>query len=165
MFSVEHNKKYKYIKSDFERLVVMCVQNAYPWSVWAISSKKHNIWMITTCKGPHTCLLVQVDNDGRIMDLMFIAITLETYIREDISRIIATLRNLLHAKHKHWESHYKVWDAKHKAVVAIYEDFDESYVELPRFLAALKDANPTTVTQLKYDSRGVSRTCTFNCAF
>ncbi|KAL0004987.1 hypothetical protein SO802_012548 [Lithocarpus litseifolius] len=52
-----------------------------------------------------------------------------------------------------------------KVVVAIYGDFDESYTELPQFLVALKDANPTTVTQLKCDSRGVSGTCTFNCAF
>ncbi|XP_030942302.1 uncharacterized protein LOC115967357 [Quercus lobata] len=99
------------------------------------------------------------------MDSKFIAITLESYIREDISRTIATLRSLLHAKHDHWASHYKVWDAKHKAVAAIYGDFGESYAELPRFLAVLKDADPTTVTQLKCDHRGVPGTCTFNCAF
>ena len=81
-----------------------------------------------------------------MMDSKFIAITLETYIREDISRTIATLYSLLHAKHKHWASHYKVWDAKQKTVTAIYGDFDESYEELPWFLAALKDVDPTTMT-------------------
>ena len=50
-------------------------------------------------------------------------------------------------------------------VVAIYGDFDESYVELPQFLATLKDADPTTVTQLKCNNRRVLGTCTFNCAF
>ena len=102
--------------------------------------------MITTCKGPHTCSSLQVDHDGRMMDSKFIAITLESYVREDISRTVATLRSVLHAKHGHWASHYKVWDAKQKAVAAIYGDFDESYVELPQFLAVLKDADPTTVT-------------------
>ena len=121
--------------------------------------------MITTCKGPHTCSSLQVDHDGRMMDSKFIAITLESYVLEDISRTIATLHSLLHVKHDHWASHYKVWDAKQKAVVAIDEDFDELYAELPWFLVALKDADPTTVTQLKCDYHGVLGTCTFNCAF
>ena len=106
-----------------------------------------------------------MDHDVRMMDSKFIAITLESYVREDISRTVSTLRSLLHAKHGHWASHYKVWDAKQKAVAAIYGDFEESYAELPRFLAALKDADSTTVTQLKCDHRGVPGTCTFNCAF
>ena len=54
IFFVEHNKKYKSIKSNFDRLVMSCVCDAYLWSVWAICSKKHNLWKITTCKGPHT---------------------------------------------------------------------------------------------------------------
>ena len=59
---------------------------------------------------------------------------------------------------------YKVWEAKQKAIARIYGDFDESYAELPRFLAALSDANPDTVTTLKCDP-GVPRTCIFNSAF
>ena len=165
MLSMKHNRKYKYIKLGFERLVVTCVHDACLWPVWAISSKKHNMWMITTCNGPHTCLLLQVDYDRRMVDSKFITITLETYIQEDISRTIATLRSLLHAKHKHWASHYKIWDAKQKAVATIYGDFDESYAELRQFLMVLKDADPTTVTQLKCGSHGVPRTCTFNCGF
>ena len=137
MFSVGLNKKFKYMKSDPSRLVVMCVHDACPWSVRAISSKRHKMWMITTCKGPHTCLPLQVGQDGRMMDSKFIAITLESYVWEDSSRTIATLRSLLHANHGHWASHYKVWDAKHKVVTAIYGDFDESYIELPLFLATL----------------------------
>ena len=59
---------------------------------------------------------------------------------------------------------YKVWEAKQKAIARIYEDFDELYVELPRFLAALSDADPDTVTTLKCNP-GVPGTCTFNSAF
>ena len=49
--------------------------------------------------------------------------------------------------------------------MAIYGDLDESYTELPWLLVALKDADPTTVVQLKCDSRGVPGTYAFNCAF
>ena len=59
---------------------------------------------------------------------------------------------------------YKVWKDKQKAIMHIYGDFDESYMELPRFLAVLSDADSDTVTTLKCDL-GVSRTCIFNFAF
>ena len=112
MFSVRLNKKFKYMKSDPGRLVVTCVHDACLWSVRAIYSKRPKLWMSTTCKGPHTCSSLQVDHDGRMMGSKFIAITLGSYVWEDISRIVATLRSLLHVKHSHWASHYKVWDAK-----------------------------------------------------
>ena len=46
---------------------------------------------------------------------------------------------------------YKVWDAKQKAIAAIYGDFKESYAELPRFLEGLKDASPGTKYKLLMD--------------
>ena len=55
MFSVGLNKKFKNMKSNPERLVVTCVHNACPWSVRAIYSNRHKLWMITPWKGPHTC--------------------------------------------------------------------------------------------------------------
>ena len=55
-------------------------------------------------------------------------------------------------------------EAKHKAIARIYGDFDELYVELPWFLAALDDVDPDTVTLLKCDPR-VQGTCIFNSTF
>ena len=54
MFSVGLNKKFRYMKLDPERLVVTYVHDACLWLVRAIYSKRHELWMITTCKGPHT---------------------------------------------------------------------------------------------------------------
>ena len=56
-------------------------------------------------------------------------------------------------KHGHDVTMYKVWETKQKAVARIYGDFDESYAELPRFLAALSDADLNTVTTLKCNPR------------
>jgi len=72
-------------------------------------------------------------------------------------KIQKDLRSMLHAKHGHEVAMYKVWEAKQKAIAHIYGDFDELYVELPRFLAALDDADPDIVTLLKCDplSRGL----------
>ena len=99
-----------------------------------------------------------------MMDSKFISIALKKYVREDLTRSIKDLRSMLHAKHGHDVTMYKVWEAKQKAVTRIYGDFDESYAELPWFLAALSDANSDTVTTLKCNPR-VPGTCIFNSAF
>ena len=84
------------------------------------------MWLISKCTGPHSCTPLQVATNGRMMDLRFISITLEQYIREDIGRSIKDLRSMLQMKHEHEVTMYKVWEAKQKAVVHIYGDFNES---------------------------------------
>ena len=163
-YSVENNKQYKVIKSDTNRLVVRCIHDACLWSIWAICNKKHRMWLISKSKGPHSYTSLQVATDGQMMDLRFISITLEQYIREDIGRSIKDLHSMLHAKQRHEVTMYKVWEAKQKAVERIYRDFDELNMELPGFLMALDDANPDIVTLLECDPR-VLGTCIFNSAF
>nr|POE95152.1 hypothetical protein CFP56_25270 [Quercus suber] len=107
LYSVEHNKQYKVIKSDTNRLVVRCTHDACPWSIRAIFSKKHRLWLISKCTGPHSCTSLQVVTDGRMMDSKFISIALEQYVREDITRSIKDLRSMLHAKHGHDVTMYK----------------------------------------------------------
>ena len=98
------------------------------------------------------------------MDSKFISIALEKYVWEDLTRSVKDLHSILHAKHGHDVTMYKVWEAKQKAVARIYGDFDELYTEFPRFLVALSDADPDTITTLKCDPR-VPGTCIFNSAF
>ena len=98
------------------------------------------------------------------MDSKFISIALEKYVWEDLTRSVKDLHSILHAKHGHDVTMYKVWEAKQKAIAHIYGDFDELYVELPRFLAAFSDVDPDTITTLKCDLR-VPGTCIFNSAF
>ena len=139
LYSVEHNKQYKVIKSNTNRLVVRCIHEACLWSIRATCSKKHRMWVISKCNGPHSCTSLQVATDGWMMDSKFISIALEKYVREDLTRSIKDLRSILHAKHEHDVTMYKVWEAKQKAVKRIYGDFDESYAKMPQFLAALSD--------------------------
>ena len=83
---MEHNKQYKVIKSDTNRLVVRCTHEACLWSIQASCSKKHGIWQISKCKGPYSYSHLQVATNGRMMDSKFISIALEKYVREDLTR-------------------------------------------------------------------------------
>ena len=165
LYSMENNnKQYKYIKSDSNRLVVRSIHDACAWSMRVIYSKKHEMWLITRCKGPHNCTSLKVVTNGKMMDSRFISIALKQYVWKDITRSIKDLYSMLHVKHGHKVTMYKVWEAKQKAIARIYENFDESYMKLPQFLAALNDANPNTVTLLNCDPR-VPGTCIFNFVF
>ncbi|KAK9983158.1 hypothetical protein SO802_032683 [Lithocarpus litseifolius] len=139
LYSVGHNKQYKVIKSDTNRLVVRCIRDACPWSIRAIFSKKHELWQINKCKCPHCCTSLQVVTNGQMMDSRFISIALKQYVREDITQSIKDLRSMLYAKCEHDVTMYK-------------------------FLAALDNADPDTVTLLKCDPH-VSGTCIINSAF
>ena len=61
--------------------------------------------------------------------------------------------------------HIQGMDAKQKAVASIYGDFKESYAELPRFLAGLKDASLGTEYKLIVDDNYEQGTCTFKSVF
>ncbi|XP_075674945.1 uncharacterized protein LOC142644155 [Castanea sativa] len=58
-----------------------------------------------------------------------------------------------------------VWDAKQKAVAAIYGDFKESYVELLHFLAGLNNASLGTKYKLLVNDNYERGTCTFKSVF
>ena len=60
---------------------------------------------------------------------------------------------------------YKVWDAKQKAVAAIYRDFKKFYAKLPLFLAGLKNANLGTKYKLLVDDNYEWGTYTFKSVF
>ncbi|XP_075649720.1 uncharacterized protein LOC142620205 [Castanea sativa] len=164
-YALRENFRFKTEHSDSERLMVSCEDDSCPWSVRAICCKGDNVWKIAKCKGPHTCDKIQNAHDGRMIDSVFLVYVLERYIREDPAYKIKNLRHVALADLKHEVSHYKVWDAKQKAVAAIYEDFKESYAELPRFLAGLKDASLGTKYKLNVDDNDEPGTCTFKSVF
>ncbi|KAK9985848.1 hypothetical protein SO802_030799 [Lithocarpus litseifolius] len=136
-YAVRENFSFKTEHSNLERLMVSCEDNSCPWSIRAICCKGDNVWKIAKCKGPHTCDEIQNAHDGQMIGSAFLAYVLECYIREDPTYKIKNLCHVALADLKYEVSHYKVWDAKQKAVAAIYGDFKESYAELPHFLSKL----------------------------
>ena len=155
------NSNFAYIKN----YLVSCENDSCPWSIHAICSKRDNVWKITKCKGLHTCLFIQVDNNGQMIDLAYLPNILEQFIWEDPLYSIMFLCHIVLAKLKHHVSHYKVWNAKQKVVATMYRDFKESYAKLPHFLARLKDASLGLVYKLLVHNNYEQVTCTFSYVF
>nr|POF20178.1 hypothetical protein CFP56_56865 [Quercus suber] len=52
--------------------------------------KKHGLWQISKCTGPHSCSSLQVATDRQMMNSKFISIALEEYVREDLTRKVSS---------------------------------------------------------------------------
>ena len=101
--------------------------------------------MVTMYVGPHTCIQIGVQNDGRMMSCNFIEEDILKKLREDHTTPIKHLRSMIESKYEgHKPSYYKVWDAKQKAIGKMFGNWEESYQRLQKLLMAYIDQDPTT---------------------
>ena len=108
-----------------------CANESCAWKVRAFSQQNLNgLWAVTVYGGPHTCPLIGVNKDGRMMDSNFLAKELHTYVLADHTGKIKDLQNLMKERFKHDISYYKIWDAKQKVIANIHENWEESYQKL-----------------------------------
>ena len=69
----------------------------------------HRLWMVTVYVGPHTCIPIKVQNDGRMMNCNFIASDIFKKLYEDHTTPIKHLRTMLESKYDGYKpSYYKV---------------------------------------------------------
>ena len=112
-YSMDNNKNYITERSSQQRLCVKCVNESCAWKVRAFLQRKLNrLCAVTVYRGPHTCLSVGVNKDGKMMDSNFLAKELHTYVLVDHTSKIKDLQNLMKERFKHDISYYKIWDAK-----------------------------------------------------
>ena len=143
-----------------------CVNESCAWKVQAFSQRKLNrLWAITVYNGPHTCRLVGVNKDGRMMDSNFLAQEFHKYILEDHTYKIKDLQNLMKERFQHEISYYKIWDAKQKAIANIHGNWEESYQKLQKLLLAYKDSDPGTQVSYRLIHGDTPSTIIFNYVF
>ena len=73
--------------------------------------------MVIVYVGPHTCILIGVRNNGRMMTSHFIASDILKKLCENHTIPIKHLISMIESKYQgHKPSYYKVWDVKQKAI-------------------------------------------------
>ena len=96
--------------------------------------------MVTVYVGPHTCIPIGVQNDGRMMTSHFIASDILKKLCEDHTTPIKHLRTMIESKYDGYKpSYYKVWDVKQKAIVKMFGNWKESYQRLQKLLMTYID--------------------------
>ncbi|KAJ9675204.1 hypothetical protein PVL29_024234 [Vitis rotundifolia] len=110
----------------------------------ACRRKPHGLFEITKYIGPHTCVYPKLSQDHSQLDSTFIAREIQNVVQRDHTISIAALHQIVKDKFG-YNLHYKrIWEAKRKAIIRIFDDWNESYQALPRWMNIVKLTNPGT---------------------
>ncbi|KAL6317566.1 hypothetical protein AAG906_030319 [Vitis piasezkii] len=108
------------------------------WRLRACRRKCHGLFEITKYIGPHTCVYPKLSQDHSQLDSTFIAREVQNIVQSDHTISILALHQIVKDKFG-YNVHYKrIWEAKRKAMIRIFGDWDESYQTLPRWLNILQ---------------------------
>ena len=87
------------------------------------------------------------------MDLKFIVAHIKAIIKAQFTLFATAIQASVMGKWGYEISYKKALDGKHKALRHLFNDFSQSYIELPRLFLALELANPECVVIWKtFDS-------------
>jgi hypothetical protein len=135
-------QRYKMNKSSQVKWVISF--SKCEWYLRTCKRKCNNIglWEITMYNGPHTCTSSGIRSDGKMVDTKFIERQIHHLVAADHAGSIKLLHAQMFSEWNRDCSYYKIWDTKHRAIVNIYGDWDESYETKSKFLKAVQDSNP-----------------------
>ncbi|XP_075665295.1 uncharacterized protein LOC142634952 [Castanea sativa] len=80
--------------------------------------------------------------DHEQLDIHIIEKELRDIVKDDPNIRISSLQQSLYNKYEYQPSYFKVWEAKQKAIVRAFSDWDKSYQLLSKRLKALTNSNP-----------------------
>ncbi|XP_017416687.1 uncharacterized protein LOC108327502 [Vigna angularis] len=110
-------------------------------------NKVRKYWEIKNIDGQHTCFSNILSQDHTNLDSTHIAAIVSNFVCINPSIPIKSLIADIKARFGYSVSYRKAWIAKQKALTMEFGDWEESYNHLPRWLHAVKDANPGTILQ------------------
>ena len=144
--ALKENKHFMISWSTKKKLCVKCVDESCKWYVCAVMKPNfHGLWQVTVYVGPHTCIPIGLQNDGRMMNSNFIASDILKKLSEDHTTSIKHLKSMMESKYDgHKPSYYKVWDAKQKVIEKIFGNQEESYQRLQKLLLTYDDQDSDT---------------------
>ena len=74
IYAAKHNKNFMTSRLTKSKLFVKCMDGSCKWYIGAVVKPKHNgLWMVISYGGPHSCIPLGMDLDGRMMDSNFLA--------------------------------------------------------------------------------------------
>ena len=119
-------------------------QEGCNWRLRACRRKSHGMFEITKYAGPHTCVYPKLSQDHSQLDSTLIAREIQNVVQRDHTTSIATLHQIVKDKFGYDVHYRRIWEAKRKAMLRVFGDWDESYQALPKWMNILQLTNPGT---------------------
>ncbi|XP_020250107.1 uncharacterized protein LOC109827508 [Asparagus officinalis] len=123
-----------------------------PWKLNSRSGARvGGQFKITAYNGLHTCSNPRLEMNNKNASSSFIYRLILPHLREDLDLRPKDIRLLVHKATNLDVSYHKCWNARRKAMIKIFEDWDNSYEILPHYLEALKRENLGIVYEVSSD--------------
>ena len=109
IYTAKHNRNIMTSRSTRSRLSVKCIDESCMWYVGAVAKPEHGLWMVTSYRGPHSCIPLGTALDGRMMNCNFLAAEFFPLLQEKHTATIYHLRDFIKGKYYgHKLSYYKI---------------------------------------------------------
>ncbi|KAK9087313.1 hypothetical protein Syun_029707 [Stephania yunnanensis] len=146
VWHVDKHCQYHAMESTTTTWAIKCKFPQYGcmWRLRACFRKKTQLWEITQLDVPHTCINLNIQRGHAQLDANMIAREIKSVVKADHGITIKALLDIIKNKYGHDVGYKRIWDAKRKAIAWAFGDWDESYAQLPRWLAAVRSKSPGT---------------------
>ncbi|XP_070007192.1 uncharacterized protein [Nicotiana sylvestris] len=131
---------------------VVCRRWFWPchWMLCAMK-KKTGLWKVGKYIPTHTCEIDTFNGNHFNLDIDLISLVLIPYIKATIRHKIKECITAVHQEHGHTITKRKAYLGQKRAFEIVYGNWDKSFVDLPRYMAALQQFNPETVVEWKLE--------------
>ncbi|XP_074266184.1 uncharacterized protein LOC141588651 [Silene latifolia] len=162
-YSIQRNHQYKVADSRPHTVTFKCGRKPVgcTWHLRASKKSTHaDVFTIVTYKGPHsnTCLSDIIPKDHVNLHSKIVSRHIRNLVEADSSIRVQGIIEVILQQFNYTISYKKAWMAKQRAIAEIFGDWEESFQLLPKFMQALKEANPGTIvhfTNQKTTTAGV----------
>ncbi|XP_058741947.1 uncharacterized protein LOC131614369 [Vicia villosa] len=148
-FHMANNVDFKVDRTNVERYKIKCRNPDCGFKLGASYQKRSDSWVIGVISQDHTCVNTNVSQDHRKLSYDIICQEIFPLVDKDPLVKVKTIISHIVATYNYTPSYRKTWLAKTKAIELVYENWEDSYKQLPRFLFALQIYALGTVTILK----------------
>ncbi|KAD3338467.1 hypothetical protein E3N88_33988 [Mikania micrantha] len=135
------------------------------WYVSASKKSNDHMWRIVRWVEGHNCYGTVVRNNNRCLKSRDIATLIIHAIREDIAYPVKQIQAHLKDQLNVDISYSKAWRGRREAIERIHGSWVSNFREIPKYVEALKAANPGTVVEWQHHSTGSSNSYTFKYVF
>ncbi|XP_020966116.1 uncharacterized protein LOC110266229 [Arachis ipaensis] len=119
------------------------------WMIRISLRARSRTWEVRRYDRPHKCLATSISSDHRQLDYHVICVKIFSLVRANAAVSIKMLQEATEGTYGFRPTYRKTWLAKQKAVAQIYEDWKESYAELPHWILGVQSTMEGTVALLK----------------
>ena len=168
IYSIKAHQEYVVVASSKKLLVLICKKAEEchcPWKLRAMVVKDTSLFVINKYIGSHTCVNPCLNQDHHQLDSKLVGAHIKALIQAQFTLTTTAIQACVMKKWGYQISYIKALDGKHKAIRQLFDDFSQSYTELPRLFLAIEQANPGCVVIWKTCEINMENTKIFQHVF